>query len=159
AVWDSQPDEWRREVRLELIKFLFNANRTSDADAELIALSANLPATSPLHSEAAELFLQARDYERGLAEYRQALKINHNDAVAQLGAGRAAFEMRRYSQAVSYLRAATAENPNDTAARSLLEMTLSVLELDPFRRDISLAKRNQIVLSAFTIAADRLKSC
>ena len=38
-------------------------------------------------------------------------------------------------------------------------MTEMVLEMDPFRRQLSVAQRDRIVVEAFTTAGERLKAC
>ena len=159
AAWDSDPDEKRQQVRLELIRFLLKAQLQTDADSELIALAANVPANSPLHGQLGELFLQAHDYEHALAEFHEASQLNHHDLAAAFGAGQAAFELHRYGQTRNYLRNVIAENPENSNARLLFDKAGLVEDLDPYRRDISMSKRNQIVLSAFAVAEQRLGSC
>jgi len=159
AVWPSNPDAHRRAARLELVEFLLHQNDRTQAQAELIAMVANLPPNSPLHARAGELFLQVPDYEHSLAEFRQVLKSNPHDANALAGAGRAAFELANYASAERYLQAAVAANRDDTSSAELLKLTSLVLEMDPYVRHLTAARRSEIAVNAFEIAGDRLQAC
>jgi hypothetical protein len=52
-----------------------------------------------------------------------------------------------------------AENPGDAGSAEQLKMAELVLGMDPFRRQISVAQRDRIVVEAFETAGRRLKSC
>ena len=91
--------------------------------------------------------MRAPDYEHALAEYRLSLKLDRHNPAALAGAGRAAFELGPLRLAQRYLQAAVAANPNDAQSAGLLKTAALVLQLDPFRRQISIAQRNQIVIA------------
>lgn len=158
AAWPTDPDGNRRVARLELIDFLLRQNAVSQAESELIALAANLPANSPLHVRVGDLFIQVQDYDAALAQYRDALRPGRN-ARALAGAGRAAFELGRYESALHYLEEAAAANSPDGRSAALLKTAELVVQMDPFRRQLSSARRGQIVMQAFEDAGTRLKSC
>jgi tetratricopeptide (TPR) repeat protein len=159
AAWPDHPDERRRVARLELIDFLLRENAKTQAQSELIALAANLPENSPLHLKAGGLFVEVQDYEHALQQYRQALKMDSRNPTALAGAGRAAFELGRYSEAEPYLGGAVAENATDSESAQLRQTASLVLQMDPFRRQVSAAKRTRMVIEAFAIAGVRLQSC
>jgi len=159
ATWPGDQEVARRDARFELILYLLNINAKTQAQAELIALAENLPDDSAQHARVGDLFVQAQDYDHALAEYRLSLRLDHHNPAASAGAGRAAFELGRYDLAQRYLEAAAAANPNDTQNATLLDSTELVLNVDPFRRQISVAQRHRIVIQAFTAAGERLKSC
>jgi hypothetical protein len=75
------------------------------------------------------------------------------------GAGLVAFDLGHYSLAQRYLQVAVATDPEDTQSTGLLKTTELVLQMDPYRRQISADQRNRIVIEAFAAAGDRLKSC
>jgi hypothetical protein len=52
-----------------------------------------------------------------------------------------------------------AANPNDAQSAARLKATELVLQMNPFRRQISVDQRHRIVIEAFAAAGERLKSC
>jgi tetratricopeptide (TPR) repeat protein len=159
ATWPADAENQRLAGRLELIEFLLHENDDAQAQSELIAMSANLPPDAALHARTGELFFRSQDYEHSLEQYLEALKLNGHDPVALKGAGRAAFELGRYSLAQRYLQAVTERNSGDSATTDLLNTTNLVLKMDPFLRRISVSQRHQIVIDAFATAGERLKTC
>ena len=159
AAWPDNPDAHRRVARMELIGLLLRENAPAQAQSELIALAANLPEGSPLHLRAADSFVQVQDYEHALVQYREALRIDRRNSYALAGAGRAAFELGRYDAAEKYLQEAVAANPHDTQSADLLQTAALVLQMDPFRRQVSAAERHRRVIEAFASAGKRLKAC
>jgi tetratricopeptide (TPR) repeat protein len=159
AAWSGDQEVQRRDARLELIEFLLGINAKTQAQAELIALAANLDGDLAQHTRAGDLFFQAQDYEHALAEYRITLKSNRHNSEALAGAGRAAFELGNYSLAQHYLQAAVSTNPADAQSAALLKTAELVLQMDPFRRKISVDQRNRIVIEAFAAVGERLKAC
>ncbi len=159
AVWDTEPEKQRRAVRLELVDFLLQQNAKTQAESELIALQANLPPDPALRIRIGNLFLKTQDSEQALAEFRSALNVDRHNTAALAGAGRAAFELGRYNVAERYLASVVATNTSDSDSANLLKTARLVLQLDPTRRHISVAKRNRIVITAFNTAGERLQTC
>jgi tetratricopeptide (TPR) repeat protein len=159
AVWPGDEELKRRDARLELIELLLRNNKKAEAQAELIALAENV-GDDPLQQEhLGDLFLRAQDYEHALAAYRMSLKAQRRNPPAMAGAGYAAFQLEQYPVAQRYLQAAVAGNPNDAQSSDLLKTTEMVVQMDPFRRQITVAERDRIVIVAFATAGQRLKSC
>jgi len=159
AIWNDDPDVKRRNARFELIEFLLKENARPQAQAELVALAADLPDEPALLARLGDLFAQAEDYDRALAEYHRSLKLNPKNPAVMAAAGRAAFELGRYKLAKTYLESAVSAGPNDAQSADLLKTTTLVLQMDPFRRQISATERGRIVIEAFNTAGKRLKSC
>ena len=159
AIWLGDQEVERRDARLELIEYLLAINAKTHAQSELIALAANLDDDPSLHARVGDLFVQAQDYGHALAEYRLSLKLDRHNPAALAGAGRAAFELGRYDLAQRYLEAALVAHPNDAQSAALLRIAELVLNMDPFRRQISVVQRNRIVIEVFASAGERLKSC
>jgi tetratricopeptide (TPR) repeat protein len=159
ATWPGDQEVQRRDARLELIEFLLGINDKTQAQAELIALAANLNGDPAEHAHAGDLFFRAQDYEHALAEYRASLKLDRNNPAVLVGAGRAAFELRQYTLAQRYLQAAVSADPSNTQSEGLLKTATLVLQMDPFQRKISVEERRQIVMEAFAAAGERLKAC
>jgi len=159
ATWPGDQEAERRKTRLELIEFLLKIGAKTQAQSELIALAANLGNDPSQHAGAGDLFLQAQDYQHALAEYRLSLKSEHHNPAVLAGAGLAAFELGRYDLAQRYIQEAVAANPNDAESAARLKTTELVLRLDPFRRQLSSAQRNRVVIEAFAAAGERVNSC
>lgn len=159
AAWASDEEWKRRDARLELIQLLLASKAQEQAQAELIALAANVGDDPQQQEQIGSLFLRAQDYEHALNAFRIALKSERRSPAAMAGAGEAAFELGRYPLAQHYLQAAVSANPNDKQSSQLLMTTEMVLQMDPFRRQISEAARDRIAMEAFEIAGERLTSC
>jgi tetratricopeptide (TPR) repeat protein len=159
AAWPIDQEVKRREARLELIEFLLPTGAKAQAQAELIAMAENVGDDPAQQERVGDLFLRAQDYEHALAAYRLSLKEERGSRAALAGAGWAAFQLGRYPLAERYLQAAVAGNSSDTESAERLKTTEMVLRMDPFRRQISVAQRDQIVVSAFATAGQRLRWC
>jgi tetratricopeptide (TPR) repeat protein len=159
AAWPSDQEGKRRDARLELIEFLLNTGAKAQAQSELIALQENLGDNPLQQGQVGDLFLRVQDYEHALAAYRQSVELGRDNRATLAGAGFAAFQLGRYPLAQRYLEEAVAGNPSDTRSADQLKMTEMVLEMDPFRRQLSVAQRAKIVISAFATAGERLRAC
>lgn len=159
AVWPGDQEVKRRDTRLELIEYLLSIHAKAQAQSELIALQENLGDDPSQQKRVGDLFLRTQDYEHALAAYRLSLRSDRHDEAALAGAGWAAFQLGRYPLAERYLQAAVAGNPGDTQSEERLKTTELVLRMDPFRRQISVAERDKIVVEAFATAGKRLSSC
>lgn len=159
AAWPHDQERKRREARLELISLLLRIKDLGDAQAELIALSANVGDDPAQQETVGDLFVRAGNYEHALASYHTVLRADEQNAAALAGAGYAAFQLGQYPLAQHYLQQAIAANPNDTESSHSLQTTEMVLRMDPFRRQISAADRDKAVVEAFTAAGERLKRC
>ena len=159
AAWPSDQENERLDARLELIELLLGNNERAQAESEVIALEANVGDDPVLQAKVGDLFVRTLDYERAFAAYRASLKENRHDQAAMAGAGQAAFELSRYPEAYRYLQEAVAASPSDTKSAALLTTTDLVLQMDPFRRQLSLAQRARIVVDAFSTAGQRLQAC
>ncbi len=159
ATWPGNQEDERRDVRLELVEFLLGIDARTQAQSELIALAANLSDDPSEHTRVGDLFVQAGDYDHALAEYSLSLKSEPQNPAALAGAGRAAFELGRYSQAERYLQAAVTANPGDAQLADQFKDTALVLRMDPFRRQIPFAQRNSIISEDFAVAGERVTSC
>jgi predicted Zn-dependent protease len=103
GLWENDPAEHRRRARLELAEFLLRVGEKAQAQAELIALSADLPSDPGLETKAGELLEKTGEHEHALGVFRQALRLRPNYAAALEGAGEASFEMGNYRDARRYL--------------------------------------------------------
>lgn len=149
----------RQQTRLELIHYLLGLHDTTQADAELIALTPELPSDAAVHTKVGWLFMQAGDQGRALEEFQHAMHLNPRDSSAAWGAGKAAFQLGQYRPAEYYLdRAVHLQRPLPEAEKLLRTMRL-VLSLNPYAPRLSSRQRTQRVVQAFRYARQRLLRC
>ncbi len=159
ATWRNNPDEARRQARLELIRYLLRIGANTQAEAELIDLAATVGDHAARQTELGQMFLQVGDDQRALTSFRLSLRLNRHGQPAMAGAGEAAFAMGMYPMAQRYLQQAVAASPSDAASAERLKLTNFVLTWDPFRQTIPELDRNRIAIQAFNTAGARLKTC
>ena len=159
GVWEGDPEGRRRQVRIELCKFLLAEGERNAAESELIALQSELPPDAALRTQIGQMFVQVEDYRRALREFQQALKLNPRQPEAWAGAGEASFQLADYTQAHRYLQKAVEINPKNLDAAQNLEVSRLILEFDPFQRRLSQEERGRRTIAAFSQALSRLKQC
>jgi Tfp pilus assembly protein PilF len=149
----------RRQSRLELIHYLLSLHDLTQAEAELIALTPELPAHAPAHNEVGWLFLQAGNPARALGEFEQALRLNPRDISTLEGAGKAAFNLAQYMRAAHYLERAARMTPHRQATEELLVTCRLILEWNPYAAGVSSRQRAMRIQQAFQQARGRLEQC
>lgn len=159
GVWDSNSEENRLNAWFELVRVLLRLNDRPQAQAELIALSVNLPPKPELLMQAADLFAQAQDYDHALAEYRRALQIDRENANAAAGAAEIAFKLGRYRTSEHYLEIASKAEPHDVHISDMLLISKLILQQDPFSRGLSAQERSMRIRSILEEAGKRLDTC
>lgn len=159
GVWSGDPIVHRRETRIELCRFLLSQGKLTQAEAELIALEADLPADAALHAEVGGMFLQVQNYPRALHEFQRALRLNPKANGAWAGAGEAAFQSGDYPKARHYLERAVSANAKDMEAAQRLEITKLILSFDPFEPQLSQRERRRRTVAAFNQALARVNQC
>jgi len=157
--WDDNPGENRRQAGLELAEFLLKVGRRSQAQAELIGLTADLPSDPALETQVATLLLKAGDYEHAASLFRQALRLRPNFAPALEGAGEASFEMGNYRDARRFLARAKRLGPLSAHSESFFETATLILESDPLAPRLSGQERASRALLAFNQSMQRLSGC
>jgi tetratricopeptide (TPR) repeat protein len=159
GLWNKNPEENRQKAWLELIQFLLREHAYTQAQSELLALSANLPADADANAEIASLFMKAGDEIHALQFYQKALRLDRKNEAALIGAGEASFAVGNYRAAFEYFKTAWNEQSLPPDAQSQAQTAQLVLQLDPYQRGISAAERRSRTLAAFVLAGDRIKQC
>jgi tetratricopeptide (TPR) repeat protein len=154
--WSADQADARRQVRIELIRYLLAQEQRGRALSELLVLSGNLPDDVRSQTEAGQLFLDAGEPRRALDRFRQALRIDPRSAPALAGAGEAAFEAGDYTGAQRYLRAVDSPSARVSELRAITEL---VLTHDPLRPGLSLRQRQDRVMAGFRRALAALDDC
>ncbi len=157
GVWESNPDQQRWEARLELCRLLISSGDNSMAQVELIALALHLPKNSSLHFPVGSMFLQIKDYQRALEEFRLALEAGPHQGDALADAGEAAFQLGDFQTAENYFSQATRQHvfvDADEMDTARLEATLN-----PYDHRFPLRDRLRRALAAYDRMLDRLTQC
>ncbi len=159
GVWDSSAQAHRLQTRLELAHFLLMKGLQKEADAELLAVAANMPSTADLAYELGGLFLQAGDPDHAQQQFELALQSSPRDPRLLGAAGRADFELGKYAAARSYLERAQTRGNTDPDVARLAGLGNLILDNDPLDRRASWPLRVQRTIQALATATDRIEAC
>jgi tetratricopeptide (TPR) repeat protein len=158
--WGQQDAaEERRKARLELYQFLISRGANSQAQAELMALAAELPPDSVLHAQVGQLFFAAHEYTLAQKQFEHALQLDRNNTEALAGQGETDFDLGDYHNAEIHIERALRKDPHNPKLEHMLEVTKLVLSIDPYEPDLANAERTRRILRMFPQALDRLKNC
>jgi tetratricopeptide (TPR) repeat protein len=163
GVWEGDGAIRRRQVRLELVRYLIQQKRFSDARGELLIAAGN-DTTTPGLLEVAELLAEAHAPSDALQIYREVAGRRPVVVQALEGAGQMAFALARYRTARSYLdralNASSASRP--LMDRALTEKNLrianAVMAIYPSQ---ALPQRERLlrVVRAYNVARKRYMAC
>lgn len=163
GVWPDEPLQHRLQIRFELSEYLLQRKTlqdVKDAQAELIALAAELPPQDAAdQTRLGNLFTEAGLYARALAAFRDALTNQPNLIGALEGAGEAAFRMGEYQTARHYLLPVVAQKPNDHEALGFLNLSELVVKLNPFARGLAARERARRATHDLQLAVARAQKC
>ncbi|TCK75722.1 tetratricopeptide repeat protein [Acidipila rosea] len=165
GTWQGDGYVRRREVRLEMARYLIGLKRYDEARSQLLVAAGNAPDDVAVKLQIADLLEQAQYPADALVLYRGMLTRHHVRLAALQGAARTAFELGRFIEARSYLeRAITnpdfakeAESSRD-ANREMLADCTRILELYPLPSLRVKERATRISYNAKTAFA-RLTSC
>ncbi|HTY84592.1 MAG TPA: tetratricopeptide repeat protein [Silvibacterium sp.] len=123
GMWTG-PDvaEQRRNIRIELIRFLISRHDQNRALSELLVLDSELPDSSEAHVQAAKMFLQVDDSRHALNDFSEAVRLDPHNTEALAGAGDAAFRLGDDRKARLYLEEAAARG--DQSPQTLQDLSL-----------------------------------
>jgi Flp pilus assembly protein TadD len=156
APWSAEQADDRRNIRLELIRFLMSTHQSGRAESELVALTSDLPDTPGLHVEVGDLFLSVGDGRRALDQFERAIALAPQDRVALAGAGRAAFSVGDYEKARRYLPDLPDAGDDVREIRAIVNLVLSG---DPLAPRIGSSARRRRLLEALAHLSERLDAC
>jgi len=163
GVWPDEPMAHRWQIRFELSEYLLQRNTvqdTKEAQAELVALAAELPPQdAAAQNRLGTLLLLAGLNARALAVFRAALAAQPNLMPALKGASEAAFRMGEYQTARHYLLPIVAQDPKDQSSLEMLNLCELVLKLDPFARGLTAREQAHRALHDFQLALARAQKC
>jgi tetratricopeptide (TPR) repeat protein len=158
--WSGEPIEKRWQVRKEFCEYLMNQGAVQQVEGELIALVDNTPPTDEKRlKEIGGLLLRVQLWSRALTVFQSSLALNKQDADALEGAGTAAFQLGKYSQALGYFNRLPPEKRSAPGVSGILKTSQLFLDLDPFQPDLSLSEKVERATKALATAQSRLQEC
>lgn len=165
GTWQGNGYDRRREIRLEMARYLLSRHELDQARTQLMIAASNAPDDPNIKMEIAGLLEQANDLQNALAIYRAIATRKSAPLAAVEGAGRTAFALGRYRVAAEYLSrtlagplAAQLPDTQKMADRDMLDTSLHILSLYP-AFDLAPRARAERVLAARDIARNRLADC
>jgi tetratricopeptide (TPR) repeat protein len=166
GTWEGDGTVRRREVRLELTRYLIAHHSLSSARTEILIAGGNAPDDLPLNLTLAALLEQA-DAPRDALHYYQKVLLQHpKNEAALAAAGRLEYESGNLEEARRLLEQAIREN--ETAGSGHEEIAPDIrLMFDHSERILALAPSNKLppvervnrILKARDIAKKRFSSC
>ena len=163
GVWEGDGTVRRRQVRLELVRYLIEQNRFGDARDELLIAAGNDKST-PTLMEVAGLLAEAHAPSDALRFYREVAGRQPVEVQSLEGAGQMAFLLSRYKMARSYLdRALKTSN----AAQPLKDLALAEKNLQIANAVVAIYPSQQLpqrerlgrVVHAYSVARTRYTAC
>ncbi len=156
----------RREVRLELARYLIAHHSLSSARTELLVAGGNAPDDMGLALTLAPLLEEAGAPADALNNYRKTLAREPNNQTALEAAGRLEYGFGNFEEAYKLLKRAelvhTEAGSNSTdlppQAITMLENSARILALEP-RKSLPANERFTRILNARDIAKKRFENC
>jgi Flp pilus assembly protein TadD len=158
APWPAEQSDLRRAVRYELVRFLLAHRDQTRADAELVALSADVPSTADAHVKVAQLFADAGDMRRAADQYLTALRLAPQNRDAVAGAGLALFLSGDYAVARRYLNRALNNQPSPEV-RHAAAVAEAVVRSDPLSGGIGAGRQLERLKGDLAYVQSRLQRC
>ena len=165
GTWNGDGTLRRREVRLELARYLIAQHRFDEARSQLLIAAGNAADNHQLQLTAAALLEQAQGDGDALHLYRKAMAFRDTRTAAMVGAGRTAAAESHYLAARNLLQEAIqqpdyAHLPEDerNAVHGLIEQANQLLVLFPSPGLTAHARAVRVAHDA-QVASARLASC
>jgi tetratricopeptide (TPR) repeat protein len=164
GTWEGDGTVRRREVRLELARFLIAHHDSNGARTVILVAGGNAPGDVPLDLELAQLLEQAGDPRDALSYYQNALSHEPRNQEALIAAGRMQYDSGDFKEAhllldrADHEREATGHASLPSGAQTMLDTSSRVLELAPFK-SLSAGERVARILKARDIAKRRFDQC
>ena len=166
GTWEGDGVMRRRDVRLELSRYLIEHGEAAAARAELLVAEGNANNDAALDMELGRLFEEAGDRRSALDVYGRAAKAAPRESAPARAGGRLAYSMGEFVTARRLLEEALARDTTkgvqpyneDAELRVLVNNASRVIELAP-STELSADERVSRVVRLREIARQRLESC
>jgi tetratricopeptide (TPR) repeat protein len=158
GTWEGDGVERRREVRLELARYMIAHHQLEQARTDLLIAAGNGPNTPELDITFASLLEQAGAPLDALRLYQKALAEQPKNLRALSRAGHLAYAMGNYALAGELLERAVREQPDNRENSALLQEAKRILELQP-AENLPMREQGARILAAREIARKRFTDC
>jgi tetratricopeptide (TPR) repeat protein len=166
GTWEGDGPERRRDVRLELARYLISQHNLSSARTELLVAGGNAPDDANLALTLAQLLEQADATRDALNYYQKVLAREPNNPTALEAAGRLQYHFGNFEDAHRLLEQAVREHslagssqtalPAETT--TMLNESAQIIALEPLK-NLPLAERVARILKARDLAKKRFEAC
>ena len=166
GTWEGDGAVRRREVRLELSRYLIAHRELSNARAELLIAGGNASDDVDLALTLAQLLEQADAPHDALTYYQKVLAREPNNQSALVATGRLEYGLGSFDEAHRLLEQAarehvavnSSENQVPAEVTTMLGNSARILDLKP-SKNLSSAERIMRILKARDLAKRRFESC
>lgn len=162
AIYSLKPDDPRcnpLNLREELAAFLLHQGDLEKARNQLNAMAPELPDEPAEHIKLAQLFAEAGDQDKALAQYERAATLDPNNRDALVGAGETAYARHDFASAVRYLEQAGRAGALPATTRAHLQTALLVQAADPLAAGLGMTERVRRLDAGLARVSDRLDGC
>jgi tetratricopeptide (TPR) repeat protein len=159
GTWEGDGTVRRREVRLELARYLIAHHDNDNARSELLITGGNNPNDVGVALSLADLLQQAGDRQDALSYYQKVLALEPKNETALVAAGRMEYEGGNFEEAHRLLEEAAKEQgdaPADIA--TMLENSARIVRLSPVAK-VPVDERVGRLLRARDLAKKRFDAC
>jgi tetratricopeptide (TPR) repeat protein len=165
GTWEGDGYVRRRQVRLELARYLISQKKYAEAQTELRTASGNAPDDPATQLEIAGLMEQAQDPSDALAIYRTQMRHRNAPPEAFEGAGRTAYALgyiglarEALARAIQYPGFAAQNEATRKVVKQLLANAERILQLYP-DPNLNVRERAARIATDAKIARARLAAC
>jgi len=157
--WPKDAQASRIAARLELIAALGKVGAKRQAQAELLALSAETPDDPGMQKQVGHLLLQFGFSSDAADIFRKVLQKEKSDAMAYDGLGEAELALGDFSSAQSAVRRAVRIAPGNGDYEKRLQLADQVIAIDPAISGLHAADRFEVSLKLLEASVGVLDQC
>ena len=163
GTWEGDGVIRRRDVRLELARYLLAQNDHTNARIELIAIGGNSPDDHDLNMTLGDLLQRAGDPQTALTYYQRALAAKPDDSNALEQVVRLQYQTGHFTETHTLLNRVLSTPASHIPAnyaelRTILDDTERILSLSPSHK-LPTSESVSHIVAARQIAKNRLDSC
>jgi tetratricopeptide (TPR) repeat protein len=157
--WPSDAAAHRIAARMELADFLAAKGKKEELLAELLPLQEEAGKDPAVERHLAQLFVVAGSPSHAADEYRALIEQNSQDAAAYMGLGQTELQLGKYWLAHEAFSAAAALKHDDPSIQRQLELSGTLMALDPTPRKLTSVERYDRSTRVLDLARSDLERC